>query len=293
MGVLRFTVGGTAKLTGKAAKLAMTGTGKLVSKKFPETGEYLAEVGHAVVNSSVAAIDIGAQFTEGGIQTAYGALAKKPDIRNVGFQNMKEPVGRTAKGIGQATVYGVKNIGDTGTGILTGNTAQTKQATKNLVKMSAVLLTGYSLIDQVVGEEAVSAQSTGTFTGEIHPVTGIPFEENEVFYEGNLYEGNFPVFTAEFEATLPPDSYLLSDASHIQEANQQLYVAIQENPGIADSLNFTQQDIQKLQFSTTPAGFDWHHHEEPGRMQLVDEELHQQTSHVGGRAIWGGGTDYR
>lgn len=293
MGVLRFTVGGTAKLTGKAAKLAMTGTGKLVSKKFPEAGEYLAEVGHAVVNSSVAAIDTGAQFTDGGIQTAYGALAKKPEIRNAGLRNLKEPLGRTAKGIGQATVYGIKNIGDTGTGIFTGDAAITKQATKNLVKMSAVLFTGYSVFDQVIGEEPVSAQSTGTFTGEFHPVTGIPFEENEVVYEGTTYEGHFPVFHTEFEATLPSDSYLLSDASHIQEANQQLYMAIQQNPGIADSLNFTQQDIQNLQTSTTPAGFDWHHHEEPGRMQLVDEELHQQTSHVGGRAIWGGGTDYR
>ncbi|MBU9674960.1 HNH endonuclease [Planococcus sp. CP5-4] len=293
MGVLRFTVGGAAKMTGKAAKMTITGTGKLVSKKLPETGEYLAEIAHAIVNSSVAVIDTGAQFTEGGIQTAYGALAKKPEIQNAGLTNLKEPVGRTAKGIGRAAVYGMKNVGDTGTGIFTGNTAQTKQATKNLLKMSIVIGAGYSLIDQVGGEETVSAHSTGSFTGDFHPVTEVPFEENQVFYDGTVHEGYFPVFPAEFEATLPPDSYLLSDESHIQEANLQLFWSIQENPGLADSLNFTQQDIQNLRSSTTPAGFDWHHHEEPGRIQLVREELHQQTGHIGGRAIWGGGTEYR
>jgi hypothetical protein len=57
MGMIRFTVGGTAKLTGMATKGAASGIGKLISKKYPETGKFVAETGHAIVDSSVAAID--------------------------------------------------------------------------------------------------------------------------------------------------------------------------------------------------------------------------------------------
>lgn len=31
----------------------------------------------------------------------------------------------------------------------------------------------------------------------------------------------------------------------------------------------------------------WHHHQDRGKMQLVDKAIHQQTGHTGGKAIWG------
>ncbi|WP_445662062.1 HNH endonuclease [Bacillus sp. FSL R9-9481] len=36
-----------------------------------------------------------------------------------------------------------------------------------------------------------------------------------------------------------------------------------------------------------PKGYTWHHHQEPGTMQLVDTNIHQKTGHTGGRALWG------
>ena len=70
----------------------------------------------------------------------------------------------------------------------------------------------------------------------------------------------------------------------------QLYEAIQADAGLADEVaGFTAEDVENLKSSVTPEGYDWHHHEEPGRIQLVTEEQHAGSGHTGGRTIWGGG----
>ncbi|MER0467173.1 HNH endonuclease [Bacillus cabrialesii subsp. cabrialesii] len=40
-------------------------------------------------------------------------------------------------------------------------------------------------------------------------------------------------------------------------------------------------------------GHTWHHHQDPGRMQLVDQKVHRKTGHTGGRHLWGGGSKNR
>jgi len=35
-------------------------------------------------------------------------------------------------------------------------------------------------------------------------------------------------------------------------------------------------------------GYTWHHHQDRGRMQLVDETVHRRTGHIGGEAMSGG-----
>ena len=34
-------------------------------------------------------------------------------------------------------------------------------------------------------------------------------------------------------------------------------------------------------------GYTWHHHQNAGILQLVDEEIHAKTWHHGGYSIWG------
>ncbi|RDE99465.1 hypothetical protein DPV99_11955 [Aggregatibacter aphrophilus] len=29
-------------------------------------------------------------------------------------------------------------------------------------------------------------------------------------------------------------------------------------------------------------GFTWHHHQDTGRMQLIDQDIHKKTGHIGG-----------
>jgi A nuclease of the HNH/ENDO VII superfamily with conserved WHH len=42
--------------------------------------------------------------------------------------------------------------------------------------------------------------------------------------------------------------------------------------------------------SKAPEGLTWHHHQDTGRMQLVDRAEHEAfVPHTGGMSIWGGG----
>jgi hypothetical protein len=41
--------------------------------------------------------------------------------------------------------------------------------------------------------------------------------------------------------------------------------------------------------SIAPPGLTWHHHQDLGRMQLVDETQYKLFKHTGGMSIWGGG----
>lgn len=35
-----------------------------------------------------------------------------------------------------------------------------------------------------------------------------------------------------------------------------------------------------------PRDITWHHHEEAGRMQLVESNVHAKTGHTGGFSLW-------
>jgi hypothetical protein len=39
-------------------------------------------------------------------------------------------------------------------------------------------------------------------------------------------------------------------------------------------------------YTKTPAGYTWHHHQDYGRMQLVETTVHAKTGHAGGYSIW-------
>ncbi len=38
-------------------------------------------------------------------------------------------------------------------------------------------------------------------------------------------------------------------------------------------------------YSETPAGYIWHHHEDGGTMQLVEREIHELFTHIGGHSL--------
>ncbi|MED4455112.1 HNH endonuclease [Metabacillus fastidiosus] len=57
---------------------------------------------------------------------------------------------------------------------------------------------------------------------------------------------------------------------------------MQENPGLARELGLSALDIQGLMNGETFEGYTWRHHEQPGVIQLVDSEIHENTGHTGG-----------
>ncbi|WP_153722633.1 HNH endonuclease [Sporosarcina cascadiensis] len=271
-------------------------TGTAVGKKFPETGKYIKEVGDTVVHSSQTVIKNTAHFADGAVTGAYGAVKKDEDKLAEGWDDVKSAASSTAKGMVGGVVFTGKSIGQTVTGVMRQDREQWVDGLKNVGKVTAVMATGVGVLDFAgvldtdVAEAAELETRNMALDGGSHEVTGVPFATNTVDYENGSYEGVFPVFDSAFDMQLPEDTLHHSDTVHIGIANMSLYEAIQNDPSLAVDLGFDANEVENLKSSVTPEGYDWHHHEEPGRMQLVNEEEHGMTGHTGGRNLWGGGT---
>ncbi|MCD5324158.1 MULTISPECIES: HNH endonuclease [Pontibacillus] len=286
------TIGGG--VVGGATKIA----GKAVGKKWSRTGEWIEDVGDQVQVSTKTALDNAGQFVDGAVQSTYGLVKKDEYYKQQGFYDLKDSSGRTIKGVGSALKYTVVNVGETYKGIRSGDWVQSAEGLKNVGKVVAVSSLAIGVVDIVDGPDAVIADELDTrndgLMGTEHPETGVPFAQHEIeLSNGEIVEGTFPVFESEFSAMINEDLYLASDDVHFTVANDTLLQGLQESPGLANQLNLDQLDLQALAQGETPEGYTWHHHEQPGVLQLVDEEVHEQTGHTGGRSIWGGGSEYR
>ena len=100
-----------------------------------------------------------------------------------------------------------------------------------------------------------------------------------------------PKFNSTFDAKLPDNLLQASDNEQFSECTRQLSEAIEKDPDLAKK--FSAEQIEQIQNGDTPDGYVWHHHEELGKMQLVDSDIHMHAGHTGGKSIWGGGTDNR
>lgn len=129
-----------------------------------------------------------------------------------------------------------------------------------------------------------------------HPITGVPFEKKIVeLPNGDKIEGVFPKFESLFDAKISENIYLESDKLQFKECNKQLLSEINNNPELRSK--FSEEQIEQIEDGVlegdAPDGYVWNHDAEAGKIQLVDFEIHSRTGHTGGRAIWGGGSDYR
>ncbi|PLR83472.1 hypothetical protein CVD25_14880 [Bacillus canaveralius] len=280
-------IGGTVKVAGKA-----------VGSKWKGTGEWLEDVGDNVQSASKIALDNAGQFVDGTVQGIYGAIKKDEYYKQKGLNDLKDSTGKTVKGIGTALKYTFNNAGTTYKGFTSGDKEQAIKGLKNIGKVVAVSGLAIGVVDLVDGADIVEAEELETrndhLTGYEHPDTGVAFVEKIVeLPNGQVIEGTFPVFDSNFNVMIAEELYLESDDAHFEVANDTLYLAITENSNLANELGLSQSDVQALSNGQTPAGYTWHHNEEPGFLQLVEEEPHAQTAHTGGRAIWGGGSENR
>jgi len=131
-----------------------------------------------------------------------------------------------------------------------------------------------------------------TLEGDIHPITGVPFEKKVVeMPNGEQVEGVFPEFPSQFDVKLDESEYLDSDARQFKTAINQLGSELDRNPDLGKK--FSPEQIEQIKSGETPDGYVWHHSEQPGILQLVDKDLHDKTGHTGGRSLWGGGSEHR
>ncbi|MFI8710097.1 WXG100 family type VII secretion target [Bacillus sp. NPDC077411] len=114
----------------------------------------------------------------------------------------------------------------------------------------------------------------GDLAGDKHPVTGIPYNAD-----------GFPIFEPKGEVILEEKDFKKTRQAHDTICNKALYKQIMENPELASK--FTETEIQALKRGDNPRGYTWHHHQDTGRMQLVEYEIHKDTGHTGGYRIWG------
>ncbi|MEK4534208.1 T7SS effector LXG polymorphic toxin [Peribacillus sp. FSL K6-1552] len=110
-------------------------------------------------------------------------------------------------------------------------------------------------------------------------------------YQVNYDKGGFPIFHSKYEIFLPEKYYLETDAVQFEYLSKTLYEEVIRNPELAEK--FTAKEYELLKEGRVPKTLTWHHHQESGRMQIVDYFEHQAAGHTGGRAIWGGGESGR
>ncbi|MCP4326680.1 MAG: hypothetical protein GY951_08610 [Psychromonas sp.] len=83
------------------------------------------------------------------------------------------------------------------------------------------------------------------------------------------------------------------DDAHFQATNERLGELLQKKPNLKDELGLTDKQYKhltkKIASKRPPKGVTWHHHQDTGKMQLVNESLHARFGHIGGMERWGGG----
>lgn len=97
--------------------------------------------------------------------------------------------------------------------------------------------------------------------------------------------GNYPDFTGHVvvDVKLPPELWQASDAQQFRYLNEHLF-----SGELGQTKIFPWDDEKKVESHSPPHGYTWHHHQQPGRMQLVSFEAHNSTGHSGGRQVWAG-----
>jgi len=119
---------------------------------------------------------------------------------------------------------------------------------------------------------------------------GVPYERKRVTINGVTIEGVFPVFDSKFDTYLPKEHEKSPD--YARYCNEQLKAKVLEDPEFAKQ--FTQEQLDAIMAGKTPKGYQWHHNEEKGKMQLVKVEDHDKrrggAAHTGGNALWGNKT---
>ncbi|MFQ3789866.1 HNH endonuclease [Halomonas sp. A29] len=115
--------------------------------------------------------------------------------------------------------------------------------------------------------------------GQRHPVTGVVYDQR-----------GYPVFDSysAYDTRLAGDDFqAASYRAQMRMATRDLRTQIQSNSQL--KLQFNDQQLQAIQSGSEKIpGYTWHHHQDRGRMQLIDEDVHRRTGHLGGESMSGG-----
>lgn len=115
----------------------------------------------------------------------------------------------------------------------------------------------------------------------------VEYTEDTVQIDGRSITGRFPDFDSQKDVQLPDDLRFAKVHAQEKYCNQELCRDVTEHPDKYRDV-FTREQLEQIEKGKTPEGFTWHHHQDVGRMQLVDREVHNANRHDGGFILWGG-----
>ena len=115
----------------------------------------------------------------------------------------------------------------------------------------------------------------------------VEYTEDTVRIDGRSVTGVYPVFDSQKDVQLPGDLRFASIHNQEKYCNAELARDVAENPDKYRDV-FTKEQLEQIEKGKTPEGFTWHHHQDVGRMQLVDRSVHEANRHDGGFVLWGG-----
>ncbi|PFX11140.1 hypothetical protein AWC38_SpisGene25349 [Stylophora pistillata] len=113
--------------------------------------------------------------------------------------------------------------------------------------------------------------------GQRHSTTGIVFDQR-----------GYPIYdhVTIHDTRLPRSVWSIENPGfHMSEATKDLKAQIQS--GNVNRNKFTEKQLKDIFAGKIKIdGYTWHHHQDLGRMQLIEEKIHQKTAHVGGMDAW-------
>jgi hypothetical protein len=128
--------------------------------------------------------------------------------------------------------------------------------------------------------------------GKKHAKTGVEFVEKTIEYGGKKITGVFPKFDSAFKLKLPKRLHQASDYDQFTSSTKFLREQIKKTPELGKK--FTPEQLSDIAKGKDKVrGYTWHHNEDVGVMELVEEGVHGKTGHTGGKNIWGGGAANR
>lgn len=244
------------------------------------------------------------------------AIAAGLDVASLGIGAITAGAGYAAIKGGEVaakegTKLAVKEIAEAGTKKVVGETAENIAKKTTETRVGTIAKETIEMVVKEVGEKDSKEIAENSvrksvdetiikkiecinekLEGKEHPETGVKFIRKIVSDgEGGFVEGVFPKFESRFDAVIPKELYKKSNFKQFKEANKQLLSRIEKD--ISLQKKFTVEQIEQIKDGllkgTAPDGYIWHHNEEAGILQLVNQVEHSVTRHTGGRFIWGGG----
>ncbi|MGM0903844.1 MAG: HNH endonuclease [Bacillota bacterium] len=257
-------IGGGVKLAGKTMK-----------------SDWIEGVGDGITKGSKMAFGTAGQSIDRGVESAFEVFSNEETVKLDGKDDLKSSAFHAINKPNDTVSFKQVGVSFGGGG-------------KEKGKAGFVAIMAVGSINPLKETESNSVEEKQPSPNEeLTSQNKVPFVEKTIELPIGEVTGTFPVFDVGFELQLPESLYLQSDLVHFSYANVVLYNTIKANPDLIDELGLDTGDIEELLKGNTPDGYAWHHHEEPGKLQLVDEDYHQHNGHTGGRELWGGGFENR